>query len=126
MNMMLTEVESKQLAEAIHTMRPEWGVAGIHKALGYARHKANKWDVALAAFACAANPDNRTPAVIPMDGRHWPVVNAPESPKKHQPRPITEDERDAAHRQYLAAVAILNAKRAEKHTEEEESDADAV
>lgn len=127
--MMLTETESRALAAAIHSMRPEWGEAGIHKALGFARIKANKWIVAQAAFAAAANQANRTPAVIPMEGRHWPAMpdaNQHPSSSRFKPAELSEDERDAAHRQYLAAVAILNAKRAEKHTEEEESDADAV
>lgn len=110
---MLTETESKALAAAIHSMRPEWGIPGIHKALGYARTKANKWVVAQAAIACAANPDNRTPAVIPMEGKHWPIMSAPSQPPRRQrPPDLSDDERDAAHRQYLAAVAILQAKKA--------------
>ena len=108
MNMMLTEVESKKLAEAIHSMRPDWGIAGIHKALGHARWKGNKWVVAQAALACAANPDNRTPAIIPLGGKHWPLMPMPvKPPPPHPRRELTDEEREATHRQYLAAKAIL-------------------
>lgn len=117
--MMLTETESRALAAAIHSMRPEWEVPGIHKALGHARTKANKWIVAQAAFAAAANPTNRTPAVIPMEGKHWPIMSAnqPPSSRRFKPNEVSDDERDAAHRQYLAAVAILQAKKAGRPVE---------
>ena len=112
MNLMLTESESKALAEALHSMRPDWGIPGIHKALGQARWKANKWVVAQAAFACAANQSNRTPAIIPLDGKHWPLMPMPEKPPPPRPkRELSEEEREAAHRQYLAAKAILNGRK---------------
>jgi hypothetical protein len=107
MNMMLTEVEARALAKAIEAMRPDWNEPGIFKALGYARYKGNKWTVTLAAISCAANPDNRTPAVIPMEGRHWPVMEAPKAPPRPKREELTEEEREAAHRQYLAARALL-------------------
>ncbi len=106
--MILSEQEARALARAIELMRPSWNAAGIAHALGLARSRANKWTVALAAINAAADDENRTPAVIALDGRHWPTMKAPTIPP---PKPVvqelTEEEREAAHRQYLAAVALL-------------------
>lgn len=107
MTMIMTEQEARALARAIELMRPTWQAAGITAALGQARLKANKWTVALAAIQCAAEDENRTPAVIPMDGRHWPVMEAPKSPPRVTKQELSDEEREAAHVQYLAAVAIL-------------------
>lgn len=110
MNMIMTEQEARSLARTIELMRPTWQAAGIIAALGQARLKANKWTVALAAINAAAEDENRTPAVIPMEGRHWPVMEAPKSPPKFPKLEISDEEREAAHVQYLAAVAILKGK----------------
>lgn len=108
MNMMLTELEAKYLAKAVEAMRPDWQFAGILRALGDARLKAHKWAVASAAITAASDETNRTPAVIALDGRHWPTVKPPTvPPPRHEVKELTEEEREAAHRQYLAAVALL-------------------
>lgn len=124
MNMMLTETESRALAAAIHSMRPDWEIPGIHKALGHARFKANKWVVAQAALAAAANQTNRTPAIIPMEGRHWPTMPTPEKPPPPQPRrELSEEDREAAHRQYLAAKAILTGRQSVDNEKDQTADA---
>jgi hypothetical protein len=107
MTMMLSELEAKYLAKALEAMRPDWQYAGILHALGAARLKAHKWTVASAAITAASDEANRTPAVIPLDGRHWPVMEAPRTPPKPKRPELTEEEREAAHRQYLAAAALL-------------------
>jgi hypothetical protein len=108
MTMIMSEQEARALARAIELMRPTWQAAGITRALGTARMKANKWTVALAAINAAADDANRTPAVIPLDGKHWPMktptIPAPPHPQRQE---LTEEEREAAHRQYLAARAVL-------------------
>ncbi len=63
------------LAQFINAaVRPEWGVAGIYDALGKAREMGEPGDLAIAAIAAALNPENRTPAVIAMQGPHWAHV----------------------------------------------------
>lgn len=106
--MMLSELEAKYLAKALEAMRPDWQYAGILHALAAARLKAHKWAVASAAITAASDDNNRTPAVIPLDGRHWPVMEAPKFPPKPTKPELTDEERDAAHRQYLLASALLN------------------
>jgi hypothetical protein len=43
-----------------------------------------------------------------MEGRHWPIMEAPKTPPKPKRPELTEEEREAAHRQYLLAKALLN------------------
>ncbi len=108
MTMIMTEQEARALARAIELMRPTWQAAGIAHAIGLARTRANKWTVALAAIAAAAEDENRTPAVIPLDGRHWPILLTSGPTERYQPDPpLTEDERTAAHAAYLTAIERL-------------------
>jgi hypothetical protein len=66
------------LAEFIHAyVRPDWDVKGIVHALGQARDKGTAAQVAVAALVAAQNTANRTPAVIPLAGPHWPASGAP-------------------------------------------------
>jgi hypothetical protein len=66
------------LGEFIHAyVRPDWDTKGIVHALGEARTKGTAAQVAVAALVAAQNPTNRTPAVIPLAGPHWPASGAP-------------------------------------------------
>src|SRR5690349_5734876 len=104
MTMIMTEQEARALARAIELMRPTWQAAGIAHAIGQARLRANKWTVAIAALSAASEDENRTPAVIPMDGRHWPLMPTPGPSNRFQaPPPLTDEERAAAHAAYLTA-----------------------
>ncbi|MGO4297378.1 hypothetical protein [Glutamicibacter sp. MCAF14] len=67
----ITELQSRQLAAFIHSIRPDWEVAGVHKALGYARGRGGVDALAVAAVRAAMVPGNRTPAVIGQSGAHW-------------------------------------------------------
>jgi len=55
----------------LHTIRRDWGLAGITAALKKASPLGSAAEVAVAACRCAANPDMRTPALIAGPGPHW-------------------------------------------------------
>lgn len=66
------------LAVLVHRFRrtvdgPDWDVPGIKDAL--ARCGGEPCHIAAAAFASAANPEHRTPGMIPLPGAHWPVID---------------------------------------------------
>lgn len=67
----ISELQAKQLAVFIHSIRGDWDIAGVHKALGFARGRGPADALAVAAIRAAMNPANRTPAVIGMSGPHW-------------------------------------------------------
>lgn len=70
----MSKEQAALLAKFIHeAVRPEWDVAGIVHALGEARTRGPASVVAIAAIVAADTPANRTPAVIPLSGPHWPV-----------------------------------------------------
>ena len=66
------------LARLVAHIRPSWGVPGIRKALGQC--KADLCDVTVAAVRAAREESNRTPAVIPLAGPHWPAARRPVVP----------------------------------------------
>lgn len=66
------------LADFIHAyVRPDWDKRGIVHALGKAKEMGTAAQVAVAALVAAQNTGNRTPAVIPLSGPHWPMSGAP-------------------------------------------------
>lgn len=67
----INEQQARALAAFIATIRDDWGVRGIVKALSDARGKADAAGLAQAAIRAAATPTNRTPAIIAMPGEHW-------------------------------------------------------
>lgn len=67
----MTKQQAEALAQFLHMLRPGWEEAGIVAALGNARLMGTAGDLAIAALAAAAEPNNRTPAVIAMPGSHW-------------------------------------------------------
>lgn len=69
--MMITKFQAEKIATAVNAIRPDWDISGITTALGKARTEGEPWQLAIAAFAAAANSDNRTPAVIALPGHHW-------------------------------------------------------
>lgn len=79
----ITDDQARALAQLIATLRPRelrWDVAGTRAALSQARHLAPAADLCVAAIRCATNLENRTPAVIAMDGPHWHA--APPEPSR--------------------------------------------
>jgi hypothetical protein len=75
----LTSDQTAQLASFTHSIRDDWDIPGILHALGTARLRvgATPADIAIATIKAAAQPSNRTPAIIPLDGDHWREHNRP-------------------------------------------------
>jgi hypothetical protein len=67
----LSLAQAKEIARSVHAIRRDWDRPGIEDALGRARFLADAASVAIAAHRAAADPANRTPAVIALDGPHW-------------------------------------------------------
>lgn len=82
----MTKDEAAALARFIELLRRRlpgdtWHKPGIENALGIARKRADAPDLAHAAIAAAIRPENRTPAVIGMDGPHWREATKPPRPE---------------------------------------------
>ena len=69
--MPLSQSQGQALTALLHTIRRDWGLAGITAALKKASLLGSAAEVAVAACRCAANPDMRTPALIADPGPHW-------------------------------------------------------
>lgn len=67
----LNPTQAEALAVLIRSVRPEWDVPGIKKALWDAKDRGTGWDVIHAALYAAEDLTNRTPAVIALAGAHW-------------------------------------------------------
>ena len=78
---LLNPNQARALASLVAALRPDWGEAGLLKSLHAARELGTPWQIAHAALKAAEDPDNRTPAVIPLAGKHWeearPLGSAP-------------------------------------------------
>lgn len=71
MNESLNGNTAEALANLLHALRPEWGIAGIKAALFTAKDRGDAHVVAHAALYAAEDLGNRTPAIIPLPGPHW-------------------------------------------------------
>ena len=69
--MTLSQSQGQALTALLHTIRRDWGLAGITAALKKASPLGSAAEVAVAACRCAANEDMRTPALIADPGPHW-------------------------------------------------------
>ena len=69
--MTLSQSQGQALTALLHTIRRDWGLAGITAALKKASPLGSAAEVAVAACRCAADSDMRTPALIPTPGPHW-------------------------------------------------------
>jgi len=69
--MSLSQSQGQALTALLHTIRRDWGLAGITAALKKASLLGSAAEVAVAACRCAANPDMRTPVLIADPGPHW-------------------------------------------------------
>lgn len=77
MTIQMTLAQAKEVARSVHAIRRDWDRPGIEDALGRARHLADAPSLAVAAHRAAAEPANRTPAVIALDGPHWRDATKP-------------------------------------------------
>lgn len=70
----ITYAQGLKLAELLHELRPDWDVKGcvnfIREARA-ARPGTANFDLTVACIRAAQNPENRTPAVLPLEGPHW-------------------------------------------------------
>lgn len=87
MNFEMTLPEARALATYIELIRKRmpgdsWHRPGVEDALARARHRAPSPDLALAAISAATRPENRTPAIIGMDGPHWREASKPPRPEQ--------------------------------------------
>ena len=73
--------QAAAIAQTVHTLRPAWNVEGVFAALGKCQDR-DPFEVALAAIRAAADPQARTPGVIPGPGPHWNELppKAPDRP----------------------------------------------
>lgn len=62
---------AEAVANLLHGLRPEWGIAGIKTALFNARDRGTAFEVIHAALYAAEDLTVRTPAVIALAGPHW-------------------------------------------------------
>lgn len=90
--MAMTRDQADALSRLLHLLRPEWDRAGVMAALAKAKHR-NPFDLSMAALRATANPEVRSPGVIPLDGQHWTERVAPPEPM----RPPRRDEECSAH-----------------------------
>lgn len=67
----LTRSQGEALTALLHQLRRDWGLPGIAAALRKTATLGAPADIAVAACRCAANPQMRTPALIPEPGPHW-------------------------------------------------------
>lgn len=68
---MMTKSQGQALTALLHTLRRDWGTAGIAAAIRKASLGASAADVAVAACRCAADQSMRTPGLMPTPGPHW-------------------------------------------------------
>lgn len=87
----ITQTAAQALATYINaTIRPDWHPRGLTTGIGHAATTStDPTAVAIAAIQAAANPANRTPAVIQYPGPHWPTTAT--TPNQPGPRTPCED-----------------------------------
>jgi len=68
--MPLSKPQAQAIAHLVHQLRPEWSERGIMAQLGKLTTR-RATDVALASIRAAADPEAKTPGVIPTPGSHW-------------------------------------------------------
>ena len=69
--MSLSQSQGQALTALLHTIRRDWGLAGITAALKKASLLGSAAEVAVAACRVAANEGIRSPSLIADPGPHW-------------------------------------------------------
>ena len=69
--MPLSQSQGQALTALLHTIRRDWGLAGITAALKKASPLGSAAEVAVAACRVAANEGIRSPSLIADPGPHW-------------------------------------------------------
>lgn len=77
---MMNRSQGEALVALIHQLRKDWDPPGIRAAIQKAQHLGPACDIAAAACRLAANPDARTPALLPEPGTHWQGTSTGQRP----------------------------------------------
>lgn len=98
---MMRSTAREALVQLLVLLRPSWDAAGVRKVLDSPDlARASETAISIAAVRAAADPNNRTPAVIALKGAHWEEVAGKASaklpPRFVPPPPLTDAEREAA------------------------------
>lgn len=130
--MQMTKSQAILVAKLVEQLRPEWNFHGTMAALAKAIDGHDAFDVAIAAITAAADPDAKTPGVIPTDGHWWPTWKpSTQAANAYATRARLENNRSqqviaairrddanrdpvAGHLGYLEASAALEATRTEE------------
>ena len=79
---------ASRLANLVHAIRHDWDEAGIRSAILKVADRP-LLEVAVAALAATGRVDQRTPAVIALDGEHWRILHPAPAPAPRTPVLIT-------------------------------------
>lgn len=93
---MLEPTERDNLTRLVHSIRPDWDQRGILAALSKCQ-SFDKQDTIRAALAAAADPDVRTPGVIPKAGSHWDPPGRTQSTSTRIRRPPKREQECEQH-----------------------------
>lgn len=69
--MRISQAQAQALATFVSRIRTDWDHPGIVAAIQRAAAIASPADIGVALCRLAANPDLRTPAILPDPGTHW-------------------------------------------------------
>jgi hypothetical protein len=78
---MMTRKQAEAIAALVHLLREDWDARGVLAALVALKDHDAPAFVAIAAVTAAMDRTNRTPAVIPLAGKHWTTAR----PEDHVP-----------------------------------------
>ena len=78
-----------RLASLIYEIRPDWDEQGIRSAIHQIADRPLALVVTAATAAATTRPDQRTPAIIALDGDHWRQAYAMTGTPQPKRDPIT-------------------------------------
>lgn len=90
----MTLEQAELLATLTSSLRPDWGMAGILKALEPLASTIDAKILALALLHAANDPTNESPAILKYPGPHWDRAKAATRSTTHQPTPAPAKTRE--------------------------------
>ena len=85
---------TSRIASLVHTIRPDWDKPGIRAALHQVADRPLALATIAATIAATTRTDQRTPAIIALDGDHWTKAH---TTLGTTPRPLPIEPRRCAH-----------------------------